>query len=136
MLSKGSKKKIKAEIIKNTTFRAKKQPFNDFSAGSFFKNVPLNSFPKKFQKFFLDNNIGKNNFIPAGYLIEKVGLKSYKIGGVQVSLKHANFIVNLNSAKGKDVIQLKDIIIKKVENKFKVKLEPEVRLVDDRGEIL
>jgi UDP-N-acetylmuramate dehydrogenase len=62
----------------------------------------------------------------AGRLVEASGLKGFRIGGAQVSEKHANFIVNLGSATAKD---LEDVIFhvqKTVEQKFSVKLRTEV----------
>ena len=42
----------------------------------------------------------------AGELIEKIGLKGYKLNGAMVSEKHANFIVNKDNASGKDIVKL------------------------------
>ena len=71
------------------------------SAGSFFKNPSLKA--------------------PAGLLIDQCRLKGLKVGGAQVSEKHANFIVNVQDAKSSDVIALMEIVRKKVYNQFKIK---------------
>jgi len=84
-----------------------KQPWYGRSAGCVFKN------PKK-----------KN--ISAGELIDRCGLKGERIGGAKVSEKHANFIVNINRAKSKDVKLLIDKVKKNVRKKFKVEHEPEI----------
>ena len=47
--------------------------------------------------------------IAAGYLIDKTGLKGEKIGGAQISKKHANFIINAENASSGDVIKLINI---------------------------
>ena len=66
----------------------------------------------------------------AGELIEKCGLKGLNINGAEVSMKHANFIVNKGNATGKDVIKLINIIKEKVKEKFNVGLHLEQIIVD------
>lgn len=65
----------------------------------------------------------------AGALIEQAGLKGYTVGGAQVSLKHANFIVNIGGATAKDV----QTIIKHVQDEVKARsgfnLETEVKFL-------
>lgn len=90
-----------------TRRRLERQPLNQPSCGSTFKN------PSKDQS--------------AGSLIEKAGLKGFRIGQAQVSPKHANFIVNLGGAKAMDVHQVIKHIQKTVFDKFSVELETEVR---------
>ncbi|MBM3245653.1 MAG: UDP-N-acetylenolpyruvoylglucosamine reductase, partial [Candidatus Omnitrophica bacterium] len=51
-----------------------------------------------------------------------------KIGGAAVSQKHANFIVNCGNAKSADVLRLMRLIKNRVKRKFKVDLEPEIRI--------
>jgi UDP-N-acetylmuramate dehydrogenase len=65
----------------------------------------------------------------AGKLIESCGLKGTMVGGAQVSLKHANFIVNINKASARDVRALVVLIQKTVYEKTDVLLEPEVLFV-------
>ena len=89
--------------------REAKHPINDHSLGCFFKNT---------EKY------------PAGYLIEHSGLKSYTIGGAMVSPKHANFLINKGNASFEDFINLIDHVKKVVWEKFDVKLELEVKIVN------
>ena len=105
-LRKSSKSKIQKKIKEYLDYRKERQPLNFPSAGSIFKN------PSGFS---------------AGELIEKCGLKGKKIGGVKISEKHANFIVNLGNGKAKDVKRLIDLVKKKVKNKFKINLEEEIQ---------
>jgi UDP-N-acetylmuramate dehydrogenase len=56
-------------------------------------------------------------------------LKGNKIGGAQISEKHANFIINLGNAKAIDVLNLIDLIKEEVKNKFDVNLELEIEVV-------
>jgi UDP-N-acetylmuramate dehydrogenase len=111
--------------------KRKNQP-EEPSAGCIFKNVEIKNFPqlKEIFKTYGDlKNIIKDGKIPAGWLIEKCGLKGKKIGQAKISEKHANFIVNLGKAKANDVLKLIDLIKKEVENKFKIRLEEEIEIV-------
>jgi len=104
--------KLKEEIIKqvtkNLTERAKTQPLGTLNAGSIFKNP-------------------ENNF--AGKLIEECNLKSFRIGGAIVSEKHANFILNTGNATSDDVFRLIFELRRRVYEKFKIKLELEIKLI-------
>jgi len=82
-----------------------KQP----SAGSCFKN------PK--------------NTHSAGYLIEKVGIKGYTIGGMAFSSIHANFLVNLGNGTYDEAIKLINLAKQKVEDEFDIILEEEIIII-------
>ena len=88
--------------------RAGKQPKGVASAGSFFKNPPGDS---------------------AGRLIEQAGLKGVTVGGAQVSLVHANFLINTGQATATDLWQLMRLVQGHVHQRFGVHLEPEVEFV-------
>ena len=85
--------------------RKELQPMSAPSAGSVFKN------PKD---------------VPAGKLIDMAGCKGLRMGGAEVSKKHANFIINLGDAKSSDVNTLIRKVKNTVKEKFKVKLELEL----------
>jgi len=104
-LKKGNLKDLKKKREEILKIRSKKVPVG-FSAGSIFKNPPKKA---------------------AGYLIEKCGLKGKKIGEVQVSKKHANFIINLGDGKARDVKKLINLIKRKVKSKFGADLEEEIQ---------
>ena len=70
--------------------------------------------------------------IPAGKLIDELGLKGYTIGGAQISTRHANFIVNINKAKATDVTELIDYIRNKAKTERGITLRSEVQVVGDR----
>jgi UDP-N-acetylmuramate dehydrogenase len=89
--------------------RIERQDWRYPSAGSFFKNPPDGP--------------------PAGRLIDQCGLKGFKVGGAQVSDRHANFIINVEKAKSRDVLKLMEIVSKKVYNRFNIELSPEVQIV-------
>ena len=88
--------------------RKNSQPLDMPSAGSTFKRPP-------------------NNF--AGKLIMECGLAGYTIGGAKVSEKHCGFILNTGNAKAEDVLKLIDYIINKVEQKYNITLEPEIKII-------
>jgi len=67
----------------------------------------------------------------AGRLIEAVGLKGQRIGGAQVSPRHANFIVNVAQATAADVLALIDLIRQRVFAQFGVELIPEILFLGD-----
>jgi len=129
-LKKGNKKEIEKKIKEYLEYRKKTQPLNFPSAGSVFKNYELRI--KKYElikKFPELKNFIKKGQIPAGWLIEKCGLKGKKIGKAKISEKHGNFILNLGVAKAKDVKKLINLIKKKVKEKFGITLEEEVAIL-------
>ena len=68
---------------------------------------------------------------PAGFLVEQAGLKGKRFGGAQISLKHANFIVNLGEARASDVKVLMDMARDAVLKQFGIELELEQELVGE-----
>lgn len=90
--------------------RRDKQPLNYPSAGSTFKRP---------EGYF------------AGALIEQAGLKGKRVGGAQVSEKHAGFIVNTGGATAKDILTLIGIVQDEVAARFGVRLETEVRVLGE-----
>lgn len=90
--------------------RASKQPLEYPSAGSVFKRPP-------------------GRYV--GPLIQELGLQGVRIGGAEVSRKHAGFIVNRGGATARDVLNLIDFVRARVRDHFGVELEPEVRIVGE-----
>lgn len=102
------------EIFNKVRGRIKKrklsQPTGTYNAGCFFRNV---------------RGAGESS----GSLIEKCGMKGFVYGGARVSQKHANFIENFNNASSEDIFVLSNIVKDKVMEKFKVRLEYEVKII-------
>ncbi|MBI4359097.1 MAG: UDP-N-acetylmuramate dehydrogenase [Candidatus Nealsonbacteria bacterium] len=71
----------------------------------------------------------------AGWFIDQCRLKGKTVGGVQVSEKHANFIVNLGSGKSGDVRKLIKIIKGKVKKKFGLALREEILILPPRKKL-
>lgn len=109
-LEEGNKSEIESTMKDLAKKRNSKQPVQFPSAGSFFKR-PEGHF--------------------AGKLIQDSGMKGVSVGGAQVSELHSGFIVNKGNATATDIIQLMELVQKKVYEKFGVSLEPEVRIIGD-----
>jgi len=100
--------KIQADMTHLLAERRRKQPLSQSNMGSVFKNPP-------------------GDF--AGRLIEKAGLKGYRIGDAQISPRHANFIVNHGAATAREVCDLIRMARRWVEDLCGVTLEMEVKIV-------
>ena len=101
------KEQIQNEMMANRDFRKAKQAIHEPNAGSIFKN-PAEPHPS------------------AGALIEQVGLKGARIGGIQVSEQHANYFINKGNATCEDVVRLTQEVQRKVFHATGIALEPEI----------
>lgn len=91
--------------------RVSKQPLEYPSAGSTFKRP---------EGYF------------AGKLIQDAGLRGFQVGGAQVSEKHCGFVINKDHATATDILSLMEQVSDKVEAKFGVRLEPEVKIIGEK----
>ncbi len=107
-LAPGETERIRARMAELAQRRRSKQPLEYPSAGSTFKR-PQGHF--------------------AGGLIEQCGLKGARVGGAQVSEKHAGFVVNTGGATCQDILTLIRQVRETVQRETGVLLEPEVRLL-------
>lgn len=103
------------------------------NAGSFFKNVYVNEAKKNSllaeystMPFFVEEGKIK---IPAGWLVEQCGWKGKKVGNVGVHEKQALVLVNYGGGTGLEVKSLAEGIIKSVQEKFGIRLTPEVNII-------
>lgn len=108
---KGNREDAEKKIKDLLVHRKNTQPLNWPTAGSTFRN------PEK-------------NY--AAKLIEDCGLKGYKVGGAQVSEKHANFIVNLGNASASDIEKIILYIQKVVLDKKNICLQREIKIIGDQ----
>lgn len=104
------------------------------NAGSFFKNpvVPISVLQEILKKYEQVPNYpaGEGSVkMAAGWLIEQAGWKGFREGDHGVHAKQALVLVNLGSAKGKDILELSSAIIADIQHKFNVTLEREVNLL-------
>ncbi|MGG0758896.1 UDP-N-acetylmuramate dehydrogenase [Bacillus paramycoides] len=107
-LQAGEREEIISSMQKNKNYRRETQPWNHPCAGSIFRN-PIPYF--------------------AGNLIEKAGLRGYKIGGAQISEMHGNFIINTGAASAQDVLDLIALIKHTIKDKFGVDMHTEVEII-------
>lgn len=106
-LDKKNKEELRQDLNRYLQARAKSQDSAFPNAGCVFKNPAGES---------------------AGKLIELCGLKGRKIGGASISRKHANFIMNKKNARSGDILSLMKLVKCAVKNKFKLNLEPEIKI--------
>lgn len=104
---------IKAVMDDLTEKRESKQPLEYPSCGSVFQRPP-------------------GNF--AGKLIQDAGLQGYRIGGVEVSKKHAGFMVNVDGGTAGDYEALIEHVQNTIQDQFGVVLHREVRIIGDNLE--
>ena len=69
--------------------------------------------------------------IPAGKLIDELGLKNTKVGGARISLEHGNFLVNDGGATAKDVLELIGMIRAKAKAERGIDLHPEIEIIGE-----
>lgn len=113
LLSK-SRDEIQLKIDENLSFRKSKQPDLTIpNCGSTFKNPTGDS---------------------AGRLLDAVGVKGLKVGGMKVWENHANFIVNNGEATSLDALQLMFEMYKRVKKKFNIELKPEIIFLGGNNE--
>jgi UDP-N-acetylmuramate dehydrogenase len=107
-LKEGDRKEIAGALAAYRDRRVRTQPLQMACAGSVFRNPDQDH---------------------AARLIEAAGLKGFRVGGAEVSVKHANFIVNIGQATAQDVLTIIDLIQTTIKQKFGIQLIPEVLVV-------
>ena len=116
--------RLEEAVAEMFEWRQRGTPFNQPCCGSVFKNPAGPSWKQA------------DGPRTAGQLIEAAGLKGFAIGAAQVSPMHANYFVNTGGASASDVRRLIEHAQITVEQRFGVRLEPEVKLIGGRGEYL
>jgi UDP-N-acetylmuramate dehydrogenase len=109
-LEKGKSEQIKEKIREIMQTRQERHPLMYPSAGSVFKNLPG---------------------MPAGRIIEEIGLKGKHCGDAEISPRHANFIVNKGKATAAEVLELIGLIQDKAKEEKGVNLETEVIVIGE-----
>lgn len=109
-LEQGDAVAIKNRMDELNHRRSDKQPLNYPSAGSTFK---------------------RPNGYFAAKLIEDTGLKGFRVGGAMVSEKHSGFIINYENSTSADILELIRQVSKRVQDKYDVVMEPEVRIIGE-----
>lgn len=109
-LSPGNYQEIKTKMKELILSRKEKQPLDYPSCGSVFKRPPG---------------------MFAGKLIQDCGLQGFRIGGAEVSKKHANFILNIDNATSSDYLSVMKHVQTTVYEKTGIWLEPEVKIIGE-----
>ena len=102
-------KKVKENIAAYLAQKRKSQDLSAKSAGCIFKNP--------------------QHRLTAGKMIAACGLKQRRRGQAEISTRHANYIINRNGAKARDILYLINLAQREVKKKFGVLLEPEIRIL-------
>ncbi len=137
--SEDSLKRVK-ELL---TTKFEQQPMGEPCAGCLFKNIELipgeeklapASSGKPTERFFHDIRESRLKFVengkvPAGWLIDQLGLKGFEKDGIKVSEKHANFLVNTGEGTSEAVHAMVKFLQDEVYNTYGVELEEEVELL-------
>ncbi len=110
LLTPGDQQLIRQKMSDLNTQRREKQPLDQYSAGSTFKR-PQGHF--------------------AGKLISDAGLRGYQVGGAAVSEKHCGFVINKDHATAKEFLTVIEDVVRIVDEKFGVRLEPEVKFLGE-----
>ena len=117
-----SQKQVRDNIIKKN----QNQPVGVACSGCIFKNYEGIINPDLITKYPEIANFIEKGIIPSGYLIEKAGLKGLVSGGIQISERHANYMINIGHGKFNEVLDLIKIVKDKVFQEFGVMIEEEV----------
>jgi len=126
-VKKGRRAEIDRVIAGNLKYRRDRQPLEFPSAGSTFKNIPVDKIPPEIEPL-VSAAIKTDPFpvVPVAFLISEAGLKGERRGGAEISEKHPNFIINRDKATAADVRALIELAKKSVKEKFGVNLEEEI----------
>lgn len=118
----GDKEALWTRANESVLYRKETQPQGVHTAGCVFKNISLADALK---------HTTPDNATSAGYLLDKAGCKGLKAGGAMVSLMHANFIETTRGATASDVVTLIDLMKRKVQKTFGVRLKEEILKVGE-----
>jgi UDP-N-acetylmuramate dehydrogenase len=132
ILESGDRATIQENIVRSAKHRTATQPIGIPSSGCMYRNPKVTSEQIKTIETLVEipesavKNIDGQTQIAAGFLIDRAGLKGTRIGDVEVSQKHATYMVNVGQATSNDIESLCQLVEAKVFEKFGVKLEREV----------
>lgn len=110
------------------------------NAGSFFKNPVVSElqFSRLIQQYPSLPNYPQSNGqvkLAAGWLIEKAGLKGFRYKDIGVHDHQALVLVNYLNGQGSDIVGLAKFVQQQVQDKFAIKIIPEVRMISSQGEV-
>ncbi len=125
----GDRTEALAQIEKNLAGRKASQPLGASSAGCMFTNVEWADdaqIDRLRTRFEIPQAFVDRKRIPAGWIIEQLGLKGLSVGEAEVSTQHGNFLLNKGHATASDIVQLVSRLKKRVLDEVNIVLEEEV----------
>jgi UDP-N-acetylmuramate dehydrogenase len=128
---------ISQKLVRDNIIRKNKnQPIGVACSGCIFKNYEGDIDISLYNKYPDLDKFVEKGVIPSGYLIEKAGLKGISCGGIQVSDKHANYMINTGNGSFADVVKLIQMVKDKVWQEFGVYIEEEVVYLHEKMKII
>lgn len=121
LLAKGDATQSQERIREATIYRATTQPLGLPSSGCIFQNTPNTPELKQLFPQFADRT-----HVPGGFLIDQAGLKNQRIGDIEVSDKHAAFMINRGHGTSQQLAELVALVKQRVKDRFHVELHEEV----------
>jgi UDP-N-acetylmuramate dehydrogenase len=112
--------------------RKEKQPLDQSSAGCAFKNFEYTS-ESEIELLLREADVPammrERKSLGAGWLVDQAGLLGQRVGDVEISQKHGNFIINKGQARAQDVIALISLVKRKIRDDFGIELHEEVQYI-------
>lgn len=110
--------------------RKEKQPLEQSSAGCAFKNFEYQQESEVellAREVDIPAGMRERKSLGAGWLVDQAGLLGARVGDVEVSQKHGNFLINRGQARAQEVVALISLIKRKVRDEFGIELHEEVQ---------
>jgi UDP-N-acetylmuramate dehydrogenase len=130
LLPPGNPAMLRARLKDVMAYKKNSQPMAENSAGCCFKNPTVDAAFAERMGASVVQQVGSESRptqrVSAGLLIDRAGCKGMRVGGAMVSPRHGNFVVTGPGAKARDVIELMELMVKRVRDAFGVTIEPEV----------
>jgi UDP-N-acetylmuramate dehydrogenase len=126
VLRRGDPEQISSKVAATIAKRTARNLQCDRSVGSFFMN-PVVADPELVRSFESEQQVVcREGRIPAGWLIDRAGLRNRRVGGAMVSARHANYLINTGSASAEEMLRLARLIKSEVREAMGVELREEV----------
>lgn len=136
LLREGDSAEAMAQLEKNLAGRKASQPLGSSSAGCMFKNfeyIDAAEIAKLDAKYGVPEEYKIRKRIPAGWIIDQLGLKGMQVGDAMVSEIHGNFLVNKGNATADEIVQIIALVKSKVRDEVGIQLHEEVQYLGFYG---
>lgn len=121
---------LRAEVDRHIEHRRRCHPLDYPSAGSTFKNIPLDSVAEEVARDFAEVvKVDPFPIIPVAAILDRLGLKGRRIGGGEISTVHPNFFINRGKATFADINGLISLAKTMAWQRYGIVLEEEIRIV-------